>query len=84
MLAEFLEGVRSVGAVKRCEIPAGAAVSQEVCLFNAMVTEKNCSTRGVSRLPRLKIVNHLVNNLQIILLEGADCLIDFAFSAEFD
>jgi len=30
------------------------------------------------------MVNHLMNNLQIILLEGPDSLIKFAFAAEFD
>jgi len=40
--------------------------------------------RGVTRLSSLKMIYHLMNNLQIFLLEGPDSLINFAFSAEFD
>jgi len=40
--------------------------------------------RGVSRLPGLKVIYHLVHNLKIILLEGPDSLINFALSIKID
>ena len=39
---------------------------------------------GVSRLLGLKMINDLMNNLQINLFEGPEGLINFAFPIKFD
>jgi hypothetical protein len=38
----------------------------------------------LAELPGLKMVDHLMNNLQIILFEGPNSLINFALSKAFD
>ena len=40
--------------------------------------------RGVSGLLALKLLDHSMDNLQIILLEGPDSLINFALAKKFD
>jgi hypothetical protein len=36
------------------------------------------------RIPSAQAIDHLVNDLEINLFEGPKCLIDFAFSIQFD
>jgi hypothetical protein len=40
--------------------------------------------RMAGRIPSAQAIDHLVNDLEINLFEGPKCLIDFAFSIQFD